>query len=254
MDSDCFISKKLGRVRPLPKLELDFLVVGKPPAGLTPDRCLGLCARDNFTFAGLEFGVQCWCGHRLPDFGTVPPEQCNIPCRGDHNFTNCGADGLQRVIPVPTGPERAQLIARAVAENIALQAAARNWKPTDPDTEVSKVQVPPELQVNTTDDNSTDTNSTDGSAPQPPLPQPQPQPASGSLPPLNVTSFRARIHSPPSPMSKEAARIGSRLGERMARMVAQARSNQRAKTAARPRQAARLRRFERLFANDRGTH
>ncbi|KAI0785384.1 WSC domain-containing protein [Irpex lacteus] len=61
-------------------------------ASTTPTSCVEECASQGFTFAGVEFSDECYCGTGYVD-GQLPPEtnveECNMPCAGDVNAT-CG--------------------------------------------------------------------------------------------------------------------------------------------------------------------
>jgi hypothetical protein len=59
----------------------------------TPAACATLCDSRNFTFAGLEFGEECFCGNGFvrPWLPSSPASECNTTCTGDSNQT-CGGD------------------------------------------------------------------------------------------------------------------------------------------------------------------
>lgn len=60
------------------------------PGSLTPDRCVGLCYRLGFLYAGLQYASQCYCGDNHPS-PTVKADEgdCVTRCAGD-NSKICG--------------------------------------------------------------------------------------------------------------------------------------------------------------------
>ncbi|KAI0820881.1 hypothetical protein BC628DRAFT_1412846 [Trametes gibbosa] len=78
---------------------------------VTVESCIGSCQSQNFSLAGLEFGVQCFCGNTLID-GAVPGDEdtCNMGC-GGNTTEACGGPNRLSVytstgnvvaLPVPT--------------------------------------------------------------------------------------------------------------------------------------------------------
>ncbi|KAL7277999.1 hypothetical protein ACG7TL_007952 [Trametes sanguinea] len=78
---------------------------------VTVESCIISCQSQNFSLAGLEFGVQCFCGNTLID-GAVPGEEdtCNMAC-GGNSTEACGgpnrlsvytSTGNVTALPVPT--------------------------------------------------------------------------------------------------------------------------------------------------------
>ena len=56
----------------------------------SPARCVSLCTRAGFTLAGLQYGVECFCGNKLPgDQHLLPEERCDTQCPGQED-ANCG--------------------------------------------------------------------------------------------------------------------------------------------------------------------
>lgn len=55
-------------------------------AGMTVEKCTGICSKSKFTMAAVEYGVECYCGSQL--FTTngagvkATPTDCNKPCDG----------------------------------------------------------------------------------------------------------------------------------------------------------------------------
>lgn len=61
-------------------------------ASLTPLQCLTLCSSGGYTYAGLEYGDECYCGNEfIGTGGTVGSDStCNTPCAGESSEM-CGA-------------------------------------------------------------------------------------------------------------------------------------------------------------------
>lgn len=58
---------------------------------LTAEQCVTTCEGKSFTFAGAEYGSECYCGNSLSSQSTkVADDQCNMPCAGNKR-TYCGA-------------------------------------------------------------------------------------------------------------------------------------------------------------------
>ena len=49
---------------------------------MTVDKCKKLCYEQNYLFAGLEFGAQCFCGNKSP-LKSAPMRECHLPCTGN---------------------------------------------------------------------------------------------------------------------------------------------------------------------------
>ncbi|GJJ13871.1 hypothetical protein Clacol_008128 [Clathrus columnatus] len=79
----CFVDNAFGRV-----------LVDEIPdnANLTVEECVSTCAAANFTIAGLEFAVQCFCGNEIISGGVeaTDPDDCNMLCGGNSSEA-CGA-------------------------------------------------------------------------------------------------------------------------------------------------------------------
>ncbi|KAF9450512.1 glycoside hydrolase family 71 protein [Macrolepiota fuliginosa MF-IS2] len=60
---------------------------------MTPETCQGLCA--GYSFAGVEYGQECYCGNSLTNNGAsgipVSTDRCSQPCAGDSSKT-CGGE------------------------------------------------------------------------------------------------------------------------------------------------------------------
>ncbi|KDR78300.1 hypothetical protein GALMADRAFT_94936 [Galerina marginata CBS 339.88] len=50
-------------------------------------KCLATCQSGSYAYAGLEYGIECWCTHTLnPAAIKAPDSDCNIPCAGQGLF------------------------------------------------------------------------------------------------------------------------------------------------------------------------
>ena len=56
---------------------------------MTIDSCLELCEDQGYSFAGVEFGDECYCGNSIPGNVTYSDDACNVVCSGDSSET-CG--------------------------------------------------------------------------------------------------------------------------------------------------------------------
>ncbi|XP_019621231.1 PREDICTED: beta-1,3-glucan-binding protein-like [Branchiostoma belcheri] len=52
-------------------------------ADLTPRLCLDHCSAGGYTYAGLQYGTECFCGDSFGQFGAAPESECTTPCAGD---------------------------------------------------------------------------------------------------------------------------------------------------------------------------
>eukprot|EP01059_Diplonema_ambulator_P020975 TRINITY_DN3494_c0_g1_i1.p1 TRINITY_DN3494_c0_g1~~TRINITY_DN3494_c0_g1_i1.p1 ORF type:complete len:463 (+),score=62.27 TRINITY_DN3494_c0_g1_i1:35-1423(+) len=58
-------------------------------AANTPSRCVSECTAAGYSFAGVEAGLECWCGHSILDSTKIHPSLCATPCTGD-SALSCG--------------------------------------------------------------------------------------------------------------------------------------------------------------------
>ena len=49
---------------------------------MTVDKCKSLCRDKYYTYAGLEFGNECFCGDDVPII-SAPLRECHLNCKGD---------------------------------------------------------------------------------------------------------------------------------------------------------------------------
>jgi len=56
----------------------------------TPRKCIFECRKRGFAYAGVQYGINCFCGNtRPPDVWSVDSSQCHWPCEGDQ-AQKCG--------------------------------------------------------------------------------------------------------------------------------------------------------------------
>ncbi|KAL1123447.1 hypothetical protein AAG570_002527 [Ranatra chinensis] len=55
----------------------------------TPDFCAGFCYKGGFTYAGVQYGAECFCGDSAPQSAKVTDSDCNTACAGDSSI-KCG--------------------------------------------------------------------------------------------------------------------------------------------------------------------
>lgn len=83
-------------------------------SAMTPARCVDICTRRRFEFAGVQYGKQCFCGDRHGAFG--PATNCNMLCAGDGGNV-CGgfwANSVYRVGRARDGAGELRLPTRAL--------------------------------------------------------------------------------------------------------------------------------------------
>ncbi|OBZ76701.1 Xylosyltransferase oxt [Grifola frondosa] len=65
----------------------------------TPYNCVSLCASEGYTFAGVEYSDECYCGTGYAG-GTTPPaanvSDCDMRCTGSYEFT-CGGSWRMQI-------------------------------------------------------------------------------------------------------------------------------------------------------------
>ncbi|CAK7270880.1 Mitochondrial intermediate peptidase [Sporothrix epigloea] len=98
------------------------------PGDMTVAKCLAFCGGGGsgtaYTYAGLEYARECWCGQELSALAAQEVEtQCNLPCDGDSN-TLCGGD-LRLTLYRLTSPASRPMAAIGVAFAVASFAAAQ---------------------------------------------------------------------------------------------------------------------------------
>ncbi|KAH8587374.1 WSC domain-containing protein [Bisporella sp. PMI_857] len=76
------------------------LAFGKMTAGpqMTAPGCFQYCYQEGsgiYTFAGLEYGEECWCSSSISRFSIeIGSQHCNLPCKGNASHICGGSDTL----------------------------------------------------------------------------------------------------------------------------------------------------------------
>merc|ERR1719318_249694 len=74
---------------------------------MTPELCIGKCADSAYSFAGVQYHKECWCGDEQPPQEEQRPQsECNSACTGDKSIM-CG--GGWRMNIFSTGPKQDDL-------------------------------------------------------------------------------------------------------------------------------------------------
>ncbi|KAJ4305962.1 hypothetical protein N0V88_000752 [Collariella sp. IMI 366227] len=68
---------------------------------LTVTECKAVCIADNFQYAGVKAGTDCWCGTFVGNSWTENQDDCNIPCPGD-SAQICGGASVFNVFEAQT--------------------------------------------------------------------------------------------------------------------------------------------------------
>ncbi|KAF8468573.1 WSC domain-containing protein [Russula ochroleuca] len=78
---------------------------------MTVDNCVNFCNTQNFVYAGVEYGQECYCGNVISNGGTTALDSdCSFPCNGNANET-CGAGGRLNLYWSGAVPPAAPVIA-----------------------------------------------------------------------------------------------------------------------------------------------
>ena len=90
--------------------------------GNTVQVCVNTCANAGYTIAGVEYGVQCFCGDALYNGAASAPNQgdCSTPCPGN-SAESCGAGNRMNLYSLGTP----QVYQPPAAQTTGLPA---NWK------------------------------------------------------------------------------------------------------------------------------
>uniref|UniRef100_A0A8B9Q7J9 WSC domain containing 1 n=1 Tax=Apteryx owenii TaxID=8824 RepID=A0A8B9Q7J9_APTOW len=74
---------------------------------MTVSHCQEACAERAYTYAGLEYGAECYCGNKLPTTASKP-EECNSECKGEKGSVCGGVNRLSvyRVEDLRAGAKR----------------------------------------------------------------------------------------------------------------------------------------------------
>ncbi len=89
VSAGCWVDEVYGRI-------LQYQQPDNP--SLTVEGCVNTCAADNYTVAGVEFGVQCFCGYEIINAGTVASNQgdCSQAC-GGNSAEFCGGGNRMNI-------------------------------------------------------------------------------------------------------------------------------------------------------------
>ena len=68
---------------------------------MTVERCTGKCKEKGYSYAGVQFYKECWCGNEMPKH-YAPKYECNTPCSGNRN-QYCGGNLRLNVYRTQTG-------------------------------------------------------------------------------------------------------------------------------------------------------
>lgn len=80
--SGCFTDQVSSRTLPLASFADDAMTEGK---------CIGFCDQKGYSFAGVEYGRECWCGYQIGSGSSlVADSDCSFPCAGASGEP-CGA-------------------------------------------------------------------------------------------------------------------------------------------------------------------
>lgn len=76
VSSGCWVDEVHGRI-------VQYQQPDNP--AMTIESCVSTCASENYTVAGVEFGVQCFCGYEVINAGSLAPNQgdCGQGCGGN---------------------------------------------------------------------------------------------------------------------------------------------------------------------------
>ncbi|KAN0105464.1 copper radical oxidase [Russula decolorans] len=87
---------------------------------MTVENCVNFCNTQNFTYAGIEYGQECYCGNVISsEASTVLDSDCSFPCNGNTNET-CGAGDRMNLYWSGASPPAAPVIAPNSGQWISL--------------------------------------------------------------------------------------------------------------------------------------
>src|SRR5450631_362444 len=75
---------------------------------MTQRRCINFCGENGFSYAGAQYGGQCFCGNSYGRYGKLAENNCNVPCNGDSG-RHCGGTWANSMFKIsdtsmPGGP------------------------------------------------------------------------------------------------------------------------------------------------------
>jgi hypothetical protein len=65
---------------------------------MTVELCHADCSMAGYRYAGLEYGVECWCGNAIAALAELDAGSCGAVCPGDSGETCGGSNALQLYI------------------------------------------------------------------------------------------------------------------------------------------------------------
>jgi len=73
-------------------------------SSMTPQRCYTLCttASSTYSYFGVQFAKQCFCGTRPYIYSSASSTDCNMPCAGNNNYI-CGGTNRNSVYRIVGG-------------------------------------------------------------------------------------------------------------------------------------------------------
>ncbi|KAJ7721547.1 glycoside hydrolase superfamily [Mycena maculata] len=98
-------------------------------SSLTPALCQSTCASQGFTMAGVEYGLQCYCGNSLVGGNptSASASDCNTPCAGDSSSL-CGGSWRIQIYTAPTATTTATTTsATTTATTSAPASTSTGW-------------------------------------------------------------------------------------------------------------------------------
>ena len=57
--------------------------------------CQKYCFKKNYTYAGVEYGKECYCGNNINPSVSKPSSECNVSCEGDSSQMCGGSCRIQ---------------------------------------------------------------------------------------------------------------------------------------------------------------
>ncbi|KAG7274546.1 hypothetical protein CRUP_023923, partial [Coryphaenoides rupestris] len=86
---------------------------------MTVFRCQDNCAERGYLFAGLEFGAECYCGHKVQGVN-VSDGECNMECKGERT-NSCGAANRLSIYRLELSHESARRYGSAIFKGCFLK-------------------------------------------------------------------------------------------------------------------------------------
>ena len=64
---------------------------------LTPGKCIEACQKKGYSFAGVQYGKECYCGRKAPPVHRIRAmKECDMNCKGDSSI-KCGGEWRMNV-------------------------------------------------------------------------------------------------------------------------------------------------------------